>query len=126
MILFDWPNLGAELIAINKAKYYKTKDGLSLGPGSFVAGLEFATNKKVPIVENIEREGFQALVVGKPSETFFKLGLAALGADIRAEETVMIGSVLFYKTFKIYTEKHKVHFPIAIESLGRLGLSVPC
>lgn len=49
---------GAPLIAIHKARYYKRKDGLALGPGPFVTGLEYATDCK-------------ATVVGKPEETFF-------------------------------------------------------
>lgn len=49
---------GAPLIAIHKARYYKRKDGLALGPGPFVEGLEYATDCK-------------ATVVGKPEKTFF-------------------------------------------------------
>lgn len=49
---------GAPLIAIHKARYYKRKDGLALGPGPFVTGLEYATDCK-------------ATVVGKPEKTFF-------------------------------------------------------
>uniref|UniRef100_A0A7N9ATT6 Haloacid dehalogenase-like hydrolase domain-containing protein 2 n=1 Tax=Mastacembelus armatus TaxID=205130 RepID=A0A7N9ATT6_9TELE len=49
---------GAPLIAIHKARYYKRKDGLALGPGPFVTGLEYATDCK-------------AIVVGKPEKTFF-------------------------------------------------------
>nr|XP_061836900.1 haloacid dehalogenase-like hydrolase domain-containing protein 2 isoform X2 [Nerophis lumbriciformis] len=49
---------GAPLIAIHKARYYKRKDGLALGPGPFVTGLEYATD-------------CQATVVGKPEKTFF-------------------------------------------------------
>lgn len=49
---------GAPLIAIHKARYYKRKDGLALGPGPFVTGLEYATDCK-------------ATVVGKPENTFF-------------------------------------------------------
>ena len=49
---------GAPLIAIHKARYHKRKDGLALGPGPFVTGLEYATDCK-------------ATVVGKPENTFF-------------------------------------------------------
>jgi len=49
---------GAPLVAIHKARYYKRKDGLALGPGPFVTGLEYATDCK-------------ATVVGKPEKTFF-------------------------------------------------------
>ncbi|KFV58533.1 Haloacid dehalogenase-like hydrolase domain-containing protein 2 [Tyto alba] len=47
---------GAPLIAIHKARYFKKKDGLALGPGPFVAGLEYATDTR-------------ATVVGKPEKT---------------------------------------------------------
>lgn len=49
---------GAPLIAIHKARYYKRNDGLALGPGPFVTGLEYATD-------------CESTVVGKPEQTFF-------------------------------------------------------
>ncbi|XP_037959829.1 haloacid dehalogenase-like hydrolase domain-containing protein 2 isoform X2 [Teleopsis dalmanni] len=64
-----------QLIAIHQGKYYKTNNGLALGPGSFVKGLQFAT-------------GTEPIVIGKPNEYFFK---SAIPADIRPEECVMIG-----------------------------------
>ncbi|NWI34902.1 HDHD2 protein, partial [Sula dactylatra] len=67
---------GAPLIAIHKARYFKKKDGLALGPGPFVAGLEYATDTK-------------ATVVGKPEKTFFLEALR--GTDCAPEEAVMIG-----------------------------------
>uniref|UniRef100_A0AAV2J045 Haloacid dehalogenase-like hydrolase domain-containing protein 2 n=1 Tax=Knipowitschia caucasica TaxID=637954 RepID=A0AAV2J045_KNICA len=67
---------GAPLIAVHKARYYKRKDGLALGPGPFVTGLEYATDCK-------------ATVVGKPEETFFNQALSDLGCS--ASEAVMIG-----------------------------------
>lgn len=67
---------GAPLIAIHKARYYKRKDGLALGPGPFVTGLEYATDCK-------------ATVVGKPEETFFTQALSDLGCS--PSEAVMIG-----------------------------------
>ncbi|CAN9504854.1 unnamed protein product [Ophioblennius macclurei] len=67
---------GAPLIAVHKARYYKRKDGLALGPGPFVAGLEYATDCK-------------ASVVGKPEKTFFTQALSDLGCS--ATEAVMIG-----------------------------------
>lgn len=65
---------GAKLIAIHQARYYKSPSGLSLGPGLFVKGLEYAADCK-------------AFVVGKPSADFFK---AALG-DTDTSEAIMIG-----------------------------------
>ncbi|XP_026886937.2 haloacid dehalogenase-like hydrolase domain-containing protein 2 [Electrophorus electricus] len=67
---------GAPLIAIHKARYYKRKDGLALGPGPFVNGLEYATDT-------------QAIVVGKPEKTFFLEALRDLNCS--PEEAVMIG-----------------------------------
>ncbi|XP_076687130.1 haloacid dehalogenase-like hydrolase domain-containing protein 2 isoform X2 [Andrena cerasifolii] len=67
---------GAPLIAVHKGRYYKRPDGLALGPGAFVTGLEYSANVK-------------AEVVGKPTAEFFK---AALG-DVAPEEAVMIGDV---------------------------------
>lgn len=69
---------GAPLIAIHKARYYKRKVGLALGPGPFVAGLEYATD-------------VTATVVGKPAQTFFLEALR--GTNCAPEETVMIGDV---------------------------------
>ncbi|KAL3284052.1 hypothetical protein HHI36_018221 [Cryptolaemus montrouzieri] len=65
---------GAKLIAIHAGKYYKREDGLALGPGCFVKGLEYSAQCK-------------AEVIGKPSREFF---LTALG-DIPPDEAVMIG-----------------------------------
>ncbi|OBS76059.1 hypothetical protein A6R68_17489, partial [Neotoma lepida] len=67
---------GAPLIAIHKARYYKRKDGLALGPGPFVTALEYATDTK-------------AIVVGKPEKTFFLEALRDAGCA--PEEAVMIG-----------------------------------
>lgn len=69
---------GAPLIAIHKARYYKRKDGLALGPGPFVSALEFATDST-------------ATVVGKPEKTFFLEALR--GTGYVPEEAVMIGDV---------------------------------
>ncbi|XP_032942989.1 haloacid dehalogenase-like hydrolase domain-containing protein 2 isoform X2 [Rhinolophus ferrumequinum] len=67
---------GAPLIAIHKARYYKRKDGLALGPGPFVTALEYATDTK-------------ATVVGKPEKTFFLEALRGIGCE--PEEAIMIG-----------------------------------
>lgn len=67
---------GSKLIAIHQARYFKTKTGLSLGPGLFVKGLEYAADCK-------------AQVVGKPCADFFKAALL----DTDPSEAVMIGDV---------------------------------
>ncbi|XP_064471306.1 haloacid dehalogenase-like hydrolase domain-containing protein 2 [Ornithodoros turicata] len=66
----------AQLIAIHKARYYRTKTGLALGPGPFVTALEYATDKV-------------AKVVGKPEKSFFVEVLKRIKCD--PEETVMVG-----------------------------------
>lgn len=67
---------GAELIALQKNRYWETAEGLSLDAGPFVAALEFAS-------------GREAEVVGKPSEAFFELALGDLG--VGAERAAMVG-----------------------------------
>lgn len=67
---------GAELVALQKNRFWLTADGLSLDVGPFVAALEYAT-------------GREAYVVGKPAGAFFVLPLAELGVD--ADAAVMVG-----------------------------------
>jgi HAD superfamily hydrolase (TIGR01458 family) len=67
---------GAELIALQKNRYWETAEGLSLDAGPFVTALEYAT-------------GREAEVVGKPSEAFFGLALGDLG--VGAEHAAMVG-----------------------------------
>ena len=67
---------GAEMIALEKDRYWMAPDGLSLSAGPFVQALEFATGKK-------------AIIVGKPSKTFFNLALRDMG--LRADQVAMIG-----------------------------------
>ncbi|KYM99819.1 PREDICTED: haloacid dehalogenase-like hydrolase domain-containing protein 2 [Cyphomyrmex costatus] len=65
---------GASLIAIHEGRYYKRPDGLALGPGAFIKGLEYASNTK-------------AEVVGKPTIGFFKAALE----ETDPAQAVMIG-----------------------------------
>jgi len=67
---------GAELIALQKNRYWLTPSGLSLDVGPFVAALEFATAR-------------DAIVVGKPALAFFATVLSTLG--IPAERAAMVG-----------------------------------
>ncbi|XP_075931156.1 haloacid dehalogenase-like hydrolase domain-containing protein 2 isoform X1 [Petromyzon marinus] len=67
---------GAQLVAVHKARYYRRADGLALGPGPFVAALEYAA-------------GVQALAVGKPEGPFFLEALR--GLDCEPQQAVMIG-----------------------------------
>ena len=66
----------AELIALQKNRYWMRSDGLSLDVGPFVAAIEFAT-------------GREAYVVGKPARAFFDQAVADMGAT--AANTVMVG-----------------------------------
>jgi HAD superfamily hydrolase (TIGR01458 family) len=67
---------GGELIALQKNRFWLTADGLSLDAGPFVAAIEYAS-------------GREALVVGKPSASFFELVLGGLG--VGAGEAAMVG-----------------------------------
>ena len=67
---------GAELIALQKNRYWLRTDGLSLDVGPFVAALEYAS-------------GRTAYVVGKPARGFFDEVLAGLGRN--AATAVMVG-----------------------------------
>ena len=67
---------GAELIALQKNRYWETSDGLSLDAGPFVTSLEYAT-------------GREAEVMGKPSPAFFELALGELG--VSADSAAMVG-----------------------------------
>lgn len=50
------------LIAIHKARYFKQKDGLSLGPGCFITGLEYSLGRAAEVVGKPEREFFMTAV----------------------------------------------------------------
>jgi HAD superfamily hydrolase (TIGR01458 family) len=67
---------GAELIALQKNRFWLTPDGLSLDVGPFVAALEYAS-------------GTDAYVVGKPARGFFETVLAGIGVE--PERAAMVG-----------------------------------
>lgn len=67
---------GAELIALQKNRFWLTPDGLSLDAGPFVAAVEYATGK-------------ESLVVGKPARAFFDLTCDDLGSE--PDRAAMIG-----------------------------------
>lgn len=67
---------GAELVALERDRYWMAPDGLSLSAGPFVTALEFATGKK-------------AILMGKPSRAFFDLALNDMG--LSPAQAVMIG-----------------------------------
>jgi HAD superfamily hydrolase (TIGR01458 family) len=67
---------GAELIALQRNRYWLTPDGLALDVGPFVAALEYATRT-------------DAFVVGKPSVDFFETILA--GVPVEPSAAAMVG-----------------------------------
>lgn len=67
---------GAELVALQKNRFWMRAGGLSLDVGPFVAALEYATAR-------------EAYVVGKPAAGFFAQVLGGLG--VPAEQAVMVG-----------------------------------
>lgn len=67
---------GADLLALQRNRFWQRGDGLSLDAGPFVAALEYAT-------------GCEATVVGKPSPAFFAEVLGDVGVD--AGDAVMVG-----------------------------------
>jgi len=71
---------GAELIALEKDRYWMAHDGLSLSAGPFVSALEFATGK-------------QAIVMGKPSRSFFDLALQNM--NLPPGQVAMVGDDIY-------------------------------
>ncbi len=71
---------GATILALHKGRYWQVADGLRMDIGAFITGLEYVTNKP-------------AVVVGKPSTSFFRLALEDLG--LNANEVVMVGDDLY-------------------------------
>jgi len=68
---------GAEILALQKNRFWRRSDGLALDAGPFVAALEYASGKS-------------ATVVGKPEEAFFRGALEELGG-IEAGKIAMVG-----------------------------------
>jgi HAD superfamily hydrolase (TIGR01458 family) len=67
---------GAELVALQKNRYWLRRDGISLDVGAFVAAIEYAS-------------GREAYVVGKPARGFFAEVLRDLCLD--AADAAMVG-----------------------------------
>lgn len=83
--VLDYPRLdaafravrdGAELLALQRGRYFKRPDGDHLDTGGIVAGLEYAT-------------GVRARVLGKPNREFFALAAASLGVELA--QCVVVG-----------------------------------
>jgi len=74
---------GAELIALQRDRYWLRGDGLALDAGPFVAALEYAT-------------GRTAVVCGKPSAAFYAAAVASLPpAHAAPRGIVMVGDDLW-------------------------------
>jgi HAD superfamily hydrolase (TIGR01458 family) len=67
---------GAELIALERDRFWMAPDGVSLSAGPFVDALEFAS-------------GTKATVIGKPSRAFFDRALHDMG--LQSGQVAMIG-----------------------------------
>ena len=67
---------GAQLVALHKKRFWRTEDGFFMDAGPFVVALEYATQTG-------------AVVVGKPSESYFRLVLDDLG--LPPERVAVIG-----------------------------------
>ena len=67
---------GAKLVAMHKTRYWQTEEGLCMDIGGFVAGFEYVS-------------GQEALIMGKPSLSFFEYARKSLG--VPATNVMMIG-----------------------------------
>jgi HAD superfamily hydrolase (TIGR01458 family) len=67
---------GAELIALEKDRYWMAADGLSLSAGPIIKALEYASGK-------------EAIIMGKPSKAFFDIALGDMG--LPSSQVAMIG-----------------------------------
>jgi len=67
---------GADLIALEKDRFWMGSEGLMLSAGPYVVALEFASGK-------------ESSLIGKPSSEFFLRGVHELGLDCR--QVAMIG-----------------------------------
>jgi len=67
---------GAQLVALQKGRYWQRKDGLAMDAGAFVAALEYATET-------------EAELIGKPNRAYFEMALKDIGLD--PSQVAMIG-----------------------------------
>ncbi len=76
---FNYILEGADLIAMEKDRYWRSSRGLALCGGPYTAALEYAT-------------GIKATLIGKPSRDFLLLALADMNA--KPKNTILIGDDL--------------------------------
>ena len=67
---------GAQLIALQKGRYWQTESGLAIDVGAFVAALEYATET-------------EAELIGKPNRAYFDVALVDIGLE--PSQVAMIG-----------------------------------
>jgi len=73
---FRWLLAGAELVALQKNRYWSTAEGLVIDAGAWVAALEYAS-------------GRTAHLMGKPAPEFFSRAAASMGLDLA--DIAMVG-----------------------------------
>ena len=71
---------GAELVALQKGRYWISEQGLTLDTGAWIAALEYAAS-------------VEAHVVGKPNREFFEAAVASMGLTI--DSVAMVGDDIF-------------------------------
>ncbi|MBF4461804.1 MULTISPECIES: HAD-IIA family hydrolase [unclassified Rathayibacter] len=75
---FDAIRRGAQLLALQRGRYFRAADGDHIDTGAVVAALEYAT-------------GATAQVLGKPSVDFVELAIASAGGRDRFRRIVVVG-----------------------------------
>jgi len=114
---------GAQLIALQKGRYWQKQSGLAMDAGAFVAALEYATET-------------EAELIGKPNRAYFDMALMdlelepsrvamigdSLDADIRGAQAVGMPTILV-RTGQYVFDAHKT-FPVqpdwTIDSIAEL------
>ncbi len=67
---------GAEILALQKGRFFYTQEGKNINTGAFVKMFEYASGK-------------EALLLGKPSTDFFQIGIDQLGC--KPSEVIIVG-----------------------------------
>lgn len=98
---------GGKLIATHEGRYFQTSNGLALGPGMFVKGLEYAAD-------------CTAHVVGKPSSDFFRGALDNTDRSFRSSNDWRC-KLFFYLILSIRTLKQSADFCMDKMSILREG-----
>jgi HAD superfamily hydrolase (TIGR01458 family) len=70
---------GAQLVALQKGRYWQKQSGLAMDAGAFVVALEYATETA-------------AELIGKPNRAYFDMALADIGID--PSQVAMIGDTI--------------------------------